>query len=204
MCIYRILEELFPFIYYIMRSRSKKRLCNSDNILSQEEYINYSTLSQQQLICRLEDEHQRALQMDEKTVKFTLSFSIGFTFLGLAAAFLIDSVHILSIKIILIFILLVGIIYVFTAGLIALHALRTLPRYGYGTQFLLLLKQSSDPAAIMADALARQENMNIVRHLRNETSYQALRTGLCLLFFGTMIFATTLVYQSFCSVPDLP
>ena len=75
-------------------------------------------------------------------------------------------------------------------------ALRTLPSYGYGTRFLL--DQSVDPPQILADALARQETMNVVRHLRNEAAYQAMRNGLLFLFAGIMVFAGTLAYEALC------
>ena len=87
-----------------------------------------------------------------------------------------------------------GLFYVLAAGFVALGALRTLPSYGYGTQFML--QQQGNTQTILADALARQETMNIIRHLGNETAYQALRNGLLLLFVGILIFAATLTYQS--------
>ncbi|HEV2899548.1 MAG TPA: hypothetical protein VGX71_17285 [Pseudaminobacter sp.] len=83
--------------------------------------------------------------------------------------------------------------YVLSSGFVALGAVRTLPSFGYGTQFLLQL-QAGAPNAI-ADALARQELMNNIRHLRNETAYQALRNGLILLFAALLLFATMLAYE---------
>lgn len=182
-----ILEEFFPFIFYWTRSRKKKRMCDFDDILSAGECVNYRTLSERQLRRRIKEEHQRALQMDEKTVKFTLSFSIGFAVLGLGATFLIDSVQILEIKEALMLMFSIGILYILFSGLTALGALRTLPRYGYGTEFLICLVKTPDPKTVLADALARQECMNIVRHLRNEATYQSLRNGLFLIVLGVPI-----------------
>lgn len=84
--------------------------------------------------------------------------------------------------------------YVLSAGFVALGALRTLPSYGYGTRFLL--QQEDNAPSTVADALARQELMNNIRHLRNETAYQALRNGLILLFVAILLFAATLAYQT--------
>ena len=198
------LEELLPFAYYLVRSRSKRELCDSGKILHEKEFIKYKTLSEKQIKHRLDDEHRRAENLDEKTFKLTLSFSVGLTFLGLAAAFLIKSIQIPQIKTLLIVLFFVGIIYTLTAGFTALGGLRTLPRYGYGTHFLLSITQSSDPRTIMANALACQEAMNIVRQLRNEAAYQALRNGLWLLFIGILVFAATLAYQSLDLVLNLP
>ena len=66
--------------------------------------------------------------------------------------------------------------------------------YGYRTQFLL--QQQEDAQNILADVLARQEIANNIRHLRNETAYQAVRNGLSLLFAAFLVFAATLAYQS--------
>lgn len=184
----RIREECFPFIFYWMRSRKKEKMCKSDDILSAEECVNYRTLSERQLRCRIREEHQRALQMDERTVKFTLAFSIGFAVLGLGATFLIDSVQISEIKkTALMLVFSFGILYILIAGLTALGALRTFRRYGYGTEFLICLVKTPDRKTVLVDALARQECMNIVRHLRNEAAYQSLRNGLLLIIFGVVI-----------------
>ena len=191
MRISRIAEELFPIPHYLVRSRRKKRLCDSRDILCEPEFANYETLFTWQLQHRLKDEHQRASAMDEKTFKLTLSLSIGLTVLGSIAAFLTKAVSSATIQTISTILICFGVLYVLLAGFVALGALRTLPSFGYGTQFLL--RQKKDEQKVLADALARQETMNIIRHLRNETAYQTLRNGLWLLFVGIVIFATALV-----------
>ena len=92
MWISRIVEELFPFPYYIVKSRRKKRLCNSEKILCTQSFVGYEGLSTCQLRQRLKEEHQRGSAMDEKTFKLTLSFSVGLTVLGSMAAFLSKAV----------------------------------------------------------------------------------------------------------------
>ena len=182
------IEELFPFIFYWMRSRKKKKMCNSDDILRSQEYVNHRTLSKRHLIFRIKEEHRRASQMDEKTVKFTLSFSIGFAVLGLGATFFADFAQILEIKkVVLIWVFSIGILYILIAGLTALGALRMRPYSGYGTEFLICLAQTRDPKTILAKALARQECENLVRQLRNEATYQSLRNGLVLIILGVVI-----------------
>jgi len=133
--------------------------------------------------------------MDDRTFKLTLSLSIGLTILGSTAAFLVKAVQSTIIQSTLTIVIGVGLFYVLAAGFIALGALRTFPTFGFGTQFIL--RQGNTPNAL-ADALARQEVMNIIRHLRNETAYQSLRNGLFLLFAGILIFAATLAYQFLC------
>lgn len=191
MRISRIAEELFPFGHYLVHSRRKKRLCDSKDILCEPEFANYETLFTWQLKHRLKDEHQRASAMDEKTFKLTLSLSIGLMVLGSMAAFLTKAVSSATIQTISTILICSGLLYVLFAGFVALGALRTLPSYGYGTQFLLRQK---DDQKVLADALARQETMNIIRHLRNETAYQSLRNGIWLLLFvGILIFAAEML-----------
>lgn len=195
MCISRIAEELFPFVHYVVHRRQVTRRAQSRNILSDPQFAGYNTLSPQQLTQRLDEERQRAAAMDEKTFKLTLSLSVGLTVLGSIAAFLIEAVSATAIQTALAILLGGGLFYVLAAGFVALGALRTLPSYGYGTQFML---QQGTSQNALAEALARQETMNIVRHLRNETGYQALRNGLFLIFAAILIFAAALGYQALC------
>ncbi|MDE0301908.1 MAG: hypothetical protein OXJ38_01685 [Gammaproteobacteria bacterium] len=191
MSISRIIEELFPFGHYLANSHCvKKRLCDSSEILCRKEFVEYRTLSVQQLKKRLKEEHKRASDMDAKTFKLTLSFSVGLTILGSIAAFFIKMISFSTIQTILTVLIGLGVFYVLAAGLLAVGALRTRPSYGYGTRPLLWKKKKK-----FAEALAHEETMNITRHIRNEAAYQSLRNGLWLLFLGLLIFATTFAYQ---------
>ena len=133
--------------------------------------------------------------MDEKTFKLTLSLSVGLTVLGSTAAFLTKVISSATIQTLLTIVIGIGLSYVLAAGFVALGALRTFPTYGYGTQFLLQQRENTE--TVLADALARQETMNNIRHLRNETAYAALRNGLLFILAGIIVFAATIVYQSF-------
>ena len=192
----RIAEELFPFPHYLVHKRWQRRRYESDGILDDPAFSGYGSLSAAQLTDRLKEERQRASAMDDKTFKFTLSLSVGLTILGSTAAFLVKAVSSAAIQTTLAIIIGLGLFYVLAAGFVALGALRTYPSYGFGTQFLL--QQQGNAQNAMADALARQETINNIRHLRNEAAYQALRNGLFLLFAAILIFAATLAYQSLC------
>ena len=198
MCISRIIEEIFPFGYYVVHSRRKKKQCFSEDLLQEPQFADYETISVAGLKQRLNEEHERASSMDEKTFKLTLSLSVGLTVLGLAAAFLTNLISSGIIQTISIIVIGCGVLYVLAAGVVALGALRTLPTYGYGTRFLL---QSQNDQKKLAEALACQETMNIIRQLRNETAYQALRNGLWLAYAGIMIIAGMLAYQAFFPEP---
>ena len=197
-CISCIIEELFPFAHYLVHKRRQKKLSNTQNILEQEKFADYSSLSTQKLELRLSQEHRRASDMDEKTFKLTLSFSVGLTVLALLAAPLTKVLISTQLKEAFILPVHVGLLFVLAAGILALGGMRTLPKYGYGTQFMLN-QQEKASNTLLADALARQETMNIIRHLRNEVAYQSLRNGILLIFLGFIIFVATLVYQTLAS-----
>ena len=196
MCISRIAEEIFPFGHYVLRSRRKKQQCVKKNPLQELQCTDYATVPVDGLKQRLSDEHQRASSMDEKTFRLTLSLSVGLTVLGSTAAFLTNMISSGTIQTISTIAIGCGVLYVLAAGFVALGALRTLPTYGYGTKFLL---QCQNDQRALAEALACQEAMNIIRQLRNETAYQALRNGLCLVYAGIMIIASMLAYRAFFS-----
>ena len=190
----RIFEEIFPFLaYYRNRSRVQKR-CDFPNILNLKEFAAYNTLSLEQLTGRIDEEHQRASAMDEKTFKMGLSLSVGLTIHGFMTAFLTKSKFDGMVLMLPLMLAVLGLLYLFVAGCMSFSVLRTLPKYGYGTGFLLVrLRPNARETEILAIALAQQESMNIIRHIRNESAYQALRNGFCLLLVAyVMMFLLTL------------
>ena len=198
-------EEAFPFIFWLVRSRRLLGRCKKENILKCDKFANYTKLSVEQLKDRINEERERASAMDEKTFKLTLSLSVALTVLGSMGALVSRVLFSATVEVVLTGLFGVGLFYVLAAGLTAAGALRTQKSYAYGTQFLLRLEQENDARVVLADALARQETMNVVRHLRNETAYQSLRNGLAMLFTGILIFSMTLTFQSMgaaASVPD--
>ena len=189
-----IVEEIFPFGYYLIRVHRKTKLCNSENIVEREEFKDYLKLSTGDLEQRLKEERGRASAMDEKTFKLTFSFSVALTVLSLMAAFVTKTLE-GELNLVPSILICLGFFYVLAAGLVSVGALRTQRLYGYGSQFLLY-QQEKDSTVPLVDSLARQETTNLIRHLRNETAFQALRNGIWLLFVGLLIFAATLVYRS--------
>lgn len=195
MCLSRAAEELFIFPHYFRNVMRLQRRSESADILSRPEFANYSTLTADELDERLRQEHSRASMLDDKTFKLTISLSVGLTVLGSVAALVIKAVAQPLVHLLLAAIVCVALVYLLLAGFVALGALRTRRTYGYGTHFLLLRRQSDAPN-VAADALARQELVNTIRHLRNEAAYQALRNGLFLLFAGLLLFALAIGYQT--------
>ena len=186
----RIFEEIFPFFQYKINSNTLRKKSGRKDILSFPEFQEYVNLSEEQLTIRLKEERERAAFIDDKTFKLTLSLSIGLSILGLTAAFLAKSFF--ADVVILIFG--IGIFYILVAGFLALGALRTIPSFGYGTDFML--KSQDNPLSVLADSLARQETMNLIRHLRNEATFQTLRNGLFMIFLGIFLFILFMLHKS--------
>ena len=185
-----LVEEFLPFCaYYKYRS---KLLNDADNTYSESGTDNDTlsscrTLDQDTINTRIEEEHERAKYIDEKTVKFTLTTTIALTLLSSTSPFLLQKVTqgvFLSISISLSGI---SVLYLLIGGLISLEALRTMPTYGYSTDFRVKAKGYQD---IVYNALAAQEKVNAVRQVRNEAAFQCIRNGLLLLMIS---FSVTLI-----------
>ncbi len=155
-------------------------------------YKCYWSLSSQQLSDRLFEEHERGRAIDEKTLRFTFVISIALTILGAAAGYLTTALEKEPLKYLVVSAAGISVLYTITGGLLALGALKTLPRYGYGTQFLLC----GDQKLAKVRALAAQEEINIVRQLRNEAAYQCIRNGFAALLFSVGMFFIALVWCS--------
>ena len=182
----RCSEEIFPFFHYLWRKTRKFRLAESRHILEEPQYTQYANLSLEKLRKRLREERQRASAMDEKTFKMTLSLSVGLAILGFTSTTIVKQVSLPEARIALVVLIILGLFYFLSSGFIALGALKTLPSYGYGTQILLLDAEQNQRC--LAECLARAEEINIVRHLRNETAYQSLRNGLIMFFLVAIVF----------------
>lgn len=189
----RIIEELFPFGHYFVFYERLKREVKSPNILKDKGMENYCSLSRKQLKKRLKEEHRRPLIIDQKTFRLIISLSFEFTVLSSAAALLWEAELRGAVPTALKIIILTGLFYILLAGFVALGSMRTFPLYGYGTEFLL--QQQGNGQRVLAKALVRQQIMNNLRHLRNETVYMALRNVFLLILAGAIIFAATLLWN---------
>ena len=193
----RFLEEIFPFGSYLVYSRHQRLRSELIEILNEKEYTNYGSLSKDKIEERLKEEYQRASAMDEKTSKLTFSFSIASTFVGAMIIFLKSTMFPITMymkfSMLINFLICAGLFYCVIAGLIALGALRTAPRYGFGTA--LLLKHDEALNEILAESLARQEIINLVRHQRNEAAFQSLRNGLLFFIVVIVMFVGTSLYR---------
>ena len=182
----RLLEEILPFIVYYCINRPKLIAAAKDSELVKDggPLSSYRDLEEGTIESRLKEEHDRARLIDEKTVKFTLTSSLALTLLSSTSTYILKTVPLGEYLPWPIALSGVSVLYMLIGGLISLEALITLPRYGYGTCFLIKAKNDRD---IRIHALAAQEKVNDVRHCRNEAAFQCIRNGLLLLIVSFSI-----------------
>ena len=201
MCFARIAEESFPFAFYLRNASRLKARVGLPEILQYDDFREYERLSIAELDQRLTEEHERAVALDDKTLKATLFLSGAFSVLGLGLAVISSSSALLAKTasslvapawLTLLFV--TSVVYFIVASWVALGALRTYPRYGFGTRYLLD-RQSPNSAALPAESLARQETLNILRHCRNEAVFQTVRNGLILLLVGILVSVAAVYFR---------
>ena len=183
----RTCEEIAPWGFFIVLARRQERRCRGKDLLKVGAYQQYTELSEADLERRLAEEHERADRLDDKTVKLTLSIAgglsvlgLGLTMLGTTTSALEDAKAIAGSTNYLALAVAASVLHFLGASWMALGALRTQPRHGIGTQYLLALK-GNDRRVTQADQLARQEIRNIIRQIRNEAVFQTVRNGMIVL-----------------------
>lgn len=188
-----IYEETLPFVLFLCRYNEKIKAAKevSDG-KKNGEFDNYQKLGVQIIKKRLEDEHIRAISIDEKTLKFATSLSIVLAIASFLQGLLLKSSQNDLLKLLISITTILSIIYALIAFLLALGALKTLPTYGYATSYYLQLKTDKKSAA---RALAAQETVNLIRQLRNEAAFQCLRNAV-LIFLVSVILSILLIYAA--------
>ncbi|KJF76320.1 hypothetical protein UA45_19220 [Morganella morganii] len=175
----RVIEEIFPFVYFYYLLRKKKG--NIYNITFSELDF-YSKLSDEKITKRLEDEHCRAKEIDDKTFKFTLALSISLSIISAGASGVVKFLPESYLSPYISFIFFLSSFYMLWGGLISLGSLKTLPKFGYGTYF-----EINKDRDFLIKAISGQEKINIIRYMRNELSYMSLRNGFLLILIAIIL-----------------
>lgn len=197
--IFRFFEEVFPIFPYL-RNRNRTLDKVNDEVELSRQSERYEKLDPDSLSARIQEEHERATKIDEKTFKFTLGLSVSLTVLAAASGSFVKLLPNSSYAIYISIICSIASLYMLVAGIIALGAIKTLATYGYGTDHLL--KQKERGNSYLAEALYAQERMNIIRQMRNEAAYQSLRNGFLMLFLALVLFVVMLSNPNRTSKPS--
>ena len=198
-----VIEEIFPQVKFLLNTgKIEKKLKKAKNELSENSsYKSYLKLNSSEFDQRISEERARATALNEKTFKLTFSLSAGLSVLGLTTATLVQKIHVPWLSITIGVIASFAVFYTLSGGFIAVGAMRTQQTYGYGTLYMIQIKQDKNKS-IRASALSNLEDSNLKRHLRNEAAYQCLRNGFVCLSVTLILFAVGLVLQIFICNPS--
>lgn len=167
-------------IFFLNKKKILNRLSNYEEWKKDAE--RYTEIDDEALKSRIIQEHERGEKIDEKTFKFTLGLSVSLTVLAAASGSFAKFMPETAFKGTISTLCGLAALYMLAAGVTALGAIKTLPTYGYGTEYLINLKKNA--TLCLTESLYSQERMNIIRHLRNESAFQALCNGFFLLLLA--------------------
>ena len=179
-----LFEELFPSVKYFFNRRKLSKKIEGKNFENSliDSYIQLDTTT---LKNRLSEEHTRGVKIDEKTFKFTLGLSVSLTIIAAASGSFAKFFSGQDYSSLITIICGVSALYMLSAGIVSLGAIKTLPTFGYGTHHEIELKNKGDDYLVIA--LISQEKVNIIRQLRNEAAFQSLRNGFVILFLALLL-----------------
>jgi len=190
-----IIENIIPAIAYALNRRKIfKKLWAPD--CDNPDLVKYRSLDSEILNRRLKEEHERAVKIDEKTFKFTLGLSVSLTIIAAASGSFAKFLPVEGLGGVISIICSIAALYMLSAGIISLGALKTLLTFGYGTHHEVEFKANG--AEYLSLALLRQEKVNIIRQLRNEAAYQSLRNGFFVLFVALILSVVVLLRSVLC------
>jgi hypothetical protein len=185
-CMGRIIEEIIPFFHYV---RFKHRFLRAGTgVDTPQAAASYEMLSEEELGTLLKEERQRAASMDEKTFKLTLALTFALTIMGTVSTVMLGSVESIPLRVAMDSLLALVVFYALAAGFVALGAMRTLPSYGLGA-YPEFKNKPGARRQFLASSLARNEQIGLARHARNETAYTSLRNSFLCLFASLALFA---------------
>ncbi|WP_146047885.1 hypothetical protein [Zhongshania marina] len=191
-----VLSVPFPFIY--LYRLEKRKLSDATNYMSEEHAFFYE-LDKAIVDSRLKEEHSRSKQIDDKTSKFNLGLSLCLTIIGVAATTIAKLLPDHELKPIVIAFLSISSLYMLIGGLVSLSAFKLMPTYGYGSRYECL--KASNERVEGIKALIGQENVNLIKQVRNEVAYQCLRNGFVMLFMALAIISYTSVLSAYLGSP---
>jgi len=182
----QVLQQIVPFAAYL-RFRSKKMRELVPYILGQpfregpvlDAIRVYSHAEPSDLKEALLAEQTRGIALDEKTFKHAASIATALTVASAATTAVAQLLMGPDWKFAVVACSILAIMYVVSGGLLGFGATRTMPTFGVGMRFTIA--QNSESLAmkplVLAEALACQESMNLIRAARNEAAFMSMRNG---------------------------
>lgn len=196
-------ENTLPFIPYGQVTRMLKEKERREDILALEEYAGYPDLDEDVLESRLAQEHERAGRLDDKTVRLSFALTFGLAVLGVVGGVAIEG-ELQATQAMSVALLFLGSVvgfYMAAAALLVAGSLQGEPWYGFGTYFAIELGRRGPGGRrrYYAEALARQELVNIRGYNRNTVTYLCLRNAIgALVILGGFVLAAFVRQQFLC------
>lgn len=184
-------EEIFPFFHYFLQRRRKLKEAQGVGIAIDD---GHATETEEELHQALNEERARGSAMDEKTFKMTLSLSFGLTVVGTLSPFLLDRIASAPLRNACGIMIILVVLYAFAGGFVALGAMRTSATY-VPTLGRIPKEQTGARRRELLETLHRNQAISIVRHLRNETAYLALRNSFICFSIALTIFTIGLILE---------
>lgn len=182
----RVFQQIVPFVTYL-RFRSRKMRELEPYILEQpfrdgpvlDAIRIYSHAEPSDLKEALLAEQSRGVALDEKTFKHAASIATALTVASAATTAVAQLLTGPAWKSAVVACTIPAIMYVIIGGLLSFGAARTLPTFGVGMRFKVAQNSESQAMKplILAEALACQEGMNLIRAARNEAAFMSMRNG---------------------------
>lgn len=176
---HRGFEESLPFIYFYFLAKEKT---NKVYEVTWQSLEFYSGLTDVQITNRLEHEHNRAKEIDDKTFKFTLALSVSLSIISAGASGVVKLLPDSNLNPYISFTFFLSSFYMLCGGFISLGSLKTMPKFAYGSYF-----EMSKNSATLIKAIIGQEKVNMLRYIRNELSYMTLRNGFLLILLALIL-----------------
>lgn len=190
-----ITQEVLPFLH--LKGIYDRKLQDTDKVLN-DKYSYYFKLEEEVISNRLKEEHQRSQKIDDKTSKFTLGLSICLTVLGVSATVVAKLLPAHELKYLVVVFLSICSLYMLLGGIISLGAFKLMPTYGYGT--LYEYRKSKNGTSEIVKALIGQENINLVKQVRNQVAYLCIRNGFVMLLTSLLTLSSILTHSAYSNI----
>jgi hypothetical protein len=180
----RAVYEIIPPIGLFRAQRIiRSRLSDADIMGSDQRYNTWFALDGDKLDELIKDEHDRAKSFDDKAAKITAVLAIALTIGSTFAKSIVDEVARPSLKLGVRGGLIISMLYIVAGGWIGFVG-GTKPRreIGYGADWEVLLKKNkSDTKRRKIDALARFEQINLLKSNEIDGALSCVRNGIVIL-----------------------
>jgi len=89
-------------------------------------------------------------------------------------------------------------LYMLVGGVVSLGAFKLMPTHGYGT--LYEYRKANNGSSEIVKALIGQENINLIKQVRNQVAYLCIRNGFIMLLVSLLLLSTILTHNAYLNI----